>query len=710
MRKKKRFHVGKVAAAILLSVTMICTMDIPLQAAENGATGPTDQAVWQITKDLAQTYAGNVGDKVTLDVETNDTEKLAVYQWQRKTAETEETEEELKGEEKDWKDLEGQEQSELVLTVSQEDLDGRMYRCVITIGQQQLITREAKIVEPVLPPSQSGETDQSRQESSPPGEGDDQGREGSPQKDGDVRGTERSSLAEDDAQGPKSISSAEEDTKEIEDPQLPEKEIGQTDGTGLAEEKSRKEQKDKETLAAPECILRTDTVIAVKVQEDLEYSMDLQDWRDTGRFEDLDPDTEYTVSARKKATEGGLPGEPGDKLVVRTKKEAPEPPKSPKVLEVTESSISVEATEGQEYSIDKGETWQTQGTFTGLSADTSYEILARFPETEERMGSENSQVLTVSTESGPLPVPESPQAPELLEKTDTEIRIKIQEGQEYSIDGGSTWQDGGDFSRLDPATEYRIIGRVKATSENQAGKNSSPLLVKTKAGPPSAPDRPVLEDRSQTELRIKTREGQEYSIDGGASWQDSGTFSELKADTAYRILARLKETEGAVAGQQSQALEVKTLRDPWVPDMKENKVTGVKGSPYALGEMVKFQAVPAGMDDKEPISGDVRYVPTRWECSGYSGKWTGSPYLGSFKVEAQGTHYLKVYFQRQMYNGQSWKEEGNGCKVTVTFYAGNVPKTGDEADAALWLSLMVLTAGAVGLAAGRKRTRSSMKK
>ena len=141
--------------------------------------------------------------------------------------------------------------------------------------------------------------------------------------------------------------------------------------------------------------------------------------------------------------------------------------------------------------------------------------------------------------------------------------------------------------------------------------------------------------------------------------------------------------------------------------MKENKVTGVKGDPYALGETVKFQAVGAGMDNKEPIYGDVRFVPTHWECSGYSGKWTESPYKGSFKVEAQGTHYLEVYFERQMYNGESWKKEGSGCKITVTFHAGNVPKTGDEDQPVLWLSLMILAAGAAGLAAGRKKLNSS---
>ena len=800
MRKTRRFHIGKVTAAILLSVTMICTMETPLLAAGNGQVQSTDQEAYKITKNLEQTYTGNVGETVTLEVATNDTENQAVYQWQIKeggteTTKAEGTEAESTGEEpqgtaEGWKNLDGQNQPKLLITVSQEDLNGRLYRCVVTIGEQKLITGEARIGMPVAQPSQPTGGSQEPESTQPTGES--QGPENT-QPTGGSQGPENTQLTG-GPQGPENTQptgepqepentqstgapQGPENTQPTGSPQGPEStqptggssqsggenslntnlapvstekqpstntltvnpmEQGNTDdGTALTEKKKAEDekildnqddpdsqnkqnnqnnsedqnnpedQKDKDILPAPECILRTDTVIAVKAEEGLEYSIDSTSWTETGRFEKLIPDTEYTISARRMAQEGGQPGEAGEKLTVRTKKEALNPPEKPKVLEVTFSSITIETAEGQEYSIDKGETWQTQGSFTSLKPDTAYEILARFRETEEQMGSDSSQVLTVTTEKEPLPVPESPQAPKLLGKTDTEIRIETQKGQEYSIDNGSTWQDGGSFSNLTPAKEYQIIGRVKATSENQAGKASSPLQVKTKAGPPSAPDKPVLADRSQTELKIQTKTGLEYSIDGGAAWQDSGTFAKLKADTAYSIIARVKETEDAVAGKQSQALEVRTLREPWVPDMKENKVTGVKGDPYALGETVKFQAVGAGMDNKEPIYGDVRFVPTHWECSGYSGKWTESPYKGSFKVEAQGTHYLKVYFERQMYNGESWKKEGSGCKITVTFHAGNVPKTGDEDQPVLWLSLMILAAGAAGLAAGRKKLNSS---
>lgn len=806
MRKTRRFHIGKVTAAILLSVTMICTMETPLLAAGNGQVQSTDQEAYKITKNLEQTYTGNVGETVTLEVATNDTENQAVYQWQIKEAGTETTKaegteaestgEEPQGTAEGWKNLDGQNQPKLLITVSQEDLNGRLYRCVVTIGEQKLITGEARIGMPVAQPSQPTGGSQEPESTQPTGES--QGPENT-QPTGGSQGPENTQLTG-GPQGPENTQPTgepqePENTQSTGAPQGPENtqptgshqgpestqptggssqsggenslntnlapvstekqpsantltvnpmEQGNTDdGTALTEKKKAEDekildnqddpdsqnkqnnqnnsedlnqpagqsnpedQKDKDILPAPECILRTDTVIAVKAEEGLEYSIDSTSWTETGRFEKLIPDTEYTISARRMAQEGGQPGEAGEKLTVRTKKEALNPPEKPKVLEVTFSSITIETAEGQEYSIDKGETWQTQGSFTSLKPDTAYEILARFRETEEQMGSDSSQALTVTTEKEPLPVPESPQAPKLLGKTDTEIRIETQKGQEYSIDNGSTWQDGGSFSNLTPAKEYQIIGRVKATSENQAGKASSPLQVKTKAGPPSAPDKPVLAGRSQTELKIQTKTGLEYSIDGGAAWQDSGTFAKLKADTAYSIIARVKETEDAVAGKQSQALEVKTLREPWVPNMKENKVTGVKGDPYALGETVKFQAVGAGMDNKEPIYGDVRFVPTHWECSGYSGKWTESPYKGSFKVEAQGTHYLKVYFERQMYNGESWKKEGSGCKITVTFHAGNVPKTGDEDQPVLWLSLMILAAGAAGLAAGRKKLNSS---
>ena len=50
-----------------------------------------------------------------------------------------------------------------------------------------------------------------------------------------------------------------------------------------------------------------------------------------------------------------------------------------------------------------------------------------------------------------------------------------------------------------------------------------------------------LENRSASSLTVTAIPGAEYSIDSGGTWQDSGTFHDLNADTSYTILVRMKE-------------------------------------------------------------------------------------------------------------------------------------------------------------------------
>ena len=65
-----------------------------------------------------------------------------------------------------------------------------------------------------------------------------------------------------------------------------------------------------------------------------------------------------------------------------------------------------------EYSIDGGQTWQRETTFTGLSAATSYEIVARYAETDSHNASPASAALTARTASSHSPsTPEGPSGP-----------------------------------------------------------------------------------------------------------------------------------------------------------------------------------------------------------------------------------------------------------------------------------------------------------
>lgn len=466
----------------------------------------------------------------------------------------------------------------------------------------------------------------------------------------------------------------------------------------------QEEQQDQELPPAPEISLRTDTEITVRSLDGYVYSIDGgKNWQAHGYFKDLEPDTAYKIMAgqrKGRSTDSVIRGE---SVSVRTKKSVPEAPDIPVLLEKTDSKIIVESVEGQEYSMDQGLTWQDSGTFEKLTPETEYNIITRAKETEESVSSPASQSLTVTTEKTPLPIPEKAAAPQLVSRSDTKIEVKAETGQEYSMDGGTVWQDGGSFEGLAPGTDYQIITRVKETEENQAGIASDPLSAATKAAPPEAPSKPELESRSQTVLKIRKKENVEYSMDGGNTWQEEGVFENLQPETGYEIISRVKETEDAMPGKISEALWAETLRMPWIPDPSENSISGIqKDGYYNTGATVNFEAWGAGMDNEGPISGDVRYIPSGWEYRGEMKNWEKAPYKASAVLKYPGRHTIKVRFEKQIYDGSEWKISGTYYERTLNLTAGRTPRTGDETQAEL-LALLFILSGVTAVAVFVKR-------
>ena len=122
------------------------------------------------------------------------------------------------------------------------------------------------------------------------------------------------------------------------------------------------------------------------------------------RAEDIGRKITVTVSA--KAEDRNHTGT-ATSAAVTPGKQSQNPPSAPTVRVVTTSSIEVNQiapneTSGAvvEYSIDGGTTWQTERLFSGLSAGRTYQIVARYRETEGYHASAASQALQVTTQSG----------------------------------------------------------------------------------------------------------------------------------------------------------------------------------------------------------------------------------------------------------------------------------------------------------------------
>lgn len=376
----------------------------------------------------------------------------------------------------------------------------------------------------------------------------------------------------------------------------------------------------------------TPTTISVPESAGQEFSIDGgTTWQSSGTFTGLTPDTEYRITARYAETEDTMPSPASDPLVVRTKAASVsvETPSAPELISRTDSKVVIKSEAGKEYSKDGGKSWQDSGVFDGLKPNTSYEFVVRVKETESAMPSASSPALFVTTKKSSPSAPAT--APEILEKTDTSLTVKTEDGQEYSIDNGKIWQDGGTFEGLDPDEEYEVITRVKETEESMPSAPSASTPVSTKKSAPKAPAAPELESRSDTEIQVKAVQGQEYSANSGEDWQANPKFAGLEANAKYSIVARVAETEDTMPSPMSAALETSTKTVPADVSLIPPKVLGTTtssiryevadGQEYALRRAAEAKAVLALNE-----SGENGYV-CGWQTSGeFSGLTSGTKY------------------------------------------------------------------------------------
>lgn len=93
---------------------------------------------------------------------------------------------------------------------------------------------------------------------------------------------------------------------------------------------------------------------------------------------------------------------------------------------------------------------------------------------------------------------------------------------------------------------------------------------------PGKPRLPVLLECTSSRIAVKETKGQEFSIDGGKTWNTSGVFKKLEEKKKYTVITRLAETEYYTPGRTTKFLEITTKGKGEGNDTGERKEGGGK--------------------------------------------------------------------------------------------------------------------------------------
>lgn len=114
----------------------------------------------------------------------------------------------------------------------------------------------------------------------------------------------------------------------------------------------------------------------------------------------------------------------------------------------------------------------------------------------------------------------------------------------------------GTITILYPGTTYITVTKAGDDAYKEASVQYK--LVVGKGKNPEQVKAIVKKDATDTSITVHTVKGQEYSADGGKTWNKKGVFKNLKANKEYTILTRLAETEYYAASSKTAYLKIKT--------------------------------------------------------------------------------------------------------------------------------------------------------
>ena len=226
-------------------------------------------------------------------------------------------------------------------------------------------------------------------------------------------------------------------------------------------------------------------------------------------------------------------------------------PSTPVIVSVSADSITLQPIVGEtavEYSKDNTK-WQSETTFSGLTAATSYTFYARYQENGFYKGASPQS-------GGSAPAYTAYAAPVTNEGYSIDYAaetITVSDGYEVNTDSGfGTGTVVTSGSTVTPGQTFHVR---KAASGDIPASEGTEFTIPAR---PDAPAAPTVKSKTSGSVTLEVILGAQYSMDGGATWQDSPEFTGLSASTAYRFVARYGATESRFASLASAELNVTT--------------------------------------------------------------------------------------------------------------------------------------------------------
>lgn len=246
---------------------------------------------------------------------------------------------------------------------------------------------------------------------------------------------------------------------------------------------------------------------------------------------------------------------------------------------VNDGSITIYATGGNgllQYSINNGTTFQISNTFTNLAAGV-YNIIVK-----------DGTGACQSTTSATLVAPTAPTTPTgtatptancFLSNGSITVTAPLGANYEYSINNGATWQTTTTFANLAAGT-YAIIARTIGTSCTAV---SAPIVV-------NMPAMPTISDvqvsfavsgcqvqNGEIHVVVNNAGTWEYSIDGGATWQSSPTFSNVPQGS-YNVMVRNANSPSCYKPYQGNPVQITAPTAPSILSIIPTNPTTCNGT------------------------------------------------------------------------------------------------------------------------------------